>query len=148
MRLQADGGTESTGSKIYDELADGSEQVAKAIVLATKDHKRILLEFGANGCGWCIKLHKLFESDKTISEELKANYVFALIDNNKEHDKEHNKNLVVKYGAEYNFGWPFLVVLNTDGTHLVTKNTGDLEEGDHHNPQKVLAFLKEWEPKR
>jgi hypothetical protein len=28
----------------------------------------------------------------------------------------------------------------------LAKHTGRLEEGDHHDPKKVLAFLENWEP--
>jgi thiol:disulfide interchange protein len=128
--------------KIYDETADGNKQVA--VAMAEKEHKRILLQFGANWCGWCHKLHQLCETDKTISAALKAGYVVAMIDV----DKGHNKDLVAKFGAEHGYGLPFLVVLDSDGKHLLTKHSDDLEEGDHHSPQKVLAFLKEWAPKR
>ena len=34
------------------------------------------------------------------------------------------------------------------GLGQITKNTAELEEGNHHNPAKVLAFLKEWAPKK
>lgn len=129
---------------IYNESLDGNKQVADAVVIAQKEHKRILLQFGANWCSWCHKLHKLCNTDKSVSEELKADYVVAMIDV----DKGHNNDLVAKYGAEQGFGLPFLVVLDGDGKHLLTKHSDDLEEGDHHNPAKVLAFLKEWSAKR
>lgn len=51
-----------------------------------------------------------------------------------------------KYQGSYG-GVPFLVVLDADGKYLLTQHTAVLEEGDHHSPQKVLAFLKEWAPK-
>ena len=35
----------------------------------------MLLQFGANWCGWCHKLHGLFEEDKRIAEKLKSDYV-------------------------------------------------------------------------
>jgi thiol-disulfide isomerase/thioredoxin len=133
-----DHATKTNRTSIYDESANGDKQVADAVVIARREHKRILLQFGANWCGWCRRLHKLFESDKSVSEELRADYIVVLIDVN----KEHNKDLVVKYGAETDYGLPFLVVLDSDGTHLITKHSDDFEEGDHHNPQKVLAFLK------
>jgi thiol:disulfide interchange protein len=135
---QADETSYAKQPKIYDESADGNKQVADAIVIAKRERKRILLEFGANWCVWCHRLHDLFESDKSVSAELKADYVVALIDVN----KGHNEDLVVKYGAKTGYGLPFLVLLDSDGTHLVTKHSDDFEEGDHHNPQKVLAFLK------
>jgi thiol:disulfide interchange protein len=143
ISLRADDATESKQTIIYDESADGRKQIADAVSVAGKDHKRILLQFGANWCGWCHKLHKLFDSDKSISAELKADYVVVLIDVN----KGHNKDLVTQYGAEH-FGLPFLVVLDGDGKFLLAKHSDDFEQGDHHDPQKVLAFLKEMAPKQ
>jgi hypothetical protein len=40
------------------------------------------------------------------------------------------------------------VILDSQGKHLTTKDTGELEEGDHHSPEKVLAFLNQWSPKK
>ena len=37
---------------------DGGETIA--LVVAMKEDKRVLLQFGANWCGWCHRLHKLF----------------------------------------------------------------------------------------
>jgi thiol:disulfide interchange protein len=124
---------------IYDESADGSKQIAEAVVLAGKEHKRVLLQFGANWCGWCHKLHTLFETDKSIAQVLRSNYVVALIDVN----ERHNEDLFKKYSAGGS-GIPFIVILDTDGKYLHTQHTAVLEEGDHHSPQKVLAFLNEW----
>jgi thioredoxin-related protein len=127
---------------LYDESADGAKQIAAALDKATKEHKRVLLMFGANWCGWCHKLHTLFETDKNIADELKSKYVVAMIDMN----DGHNGDLFHRYKGDYD-GVPFLVVLEADGKYLLTQHTGVLEEGDHHSPQKVLAFLKEWAPK-
>jgi hypothetical protein len=87
-------------------------------------------------------LHTLFDTDKNIASVLKSNYVVALIDVN----NGHNEDLHKKY-AGGSFEIPLIVILDADGKHLITEHTGVLEEGDHHSPQKVLAFLKEWTPK-
>lgn len=139
--LPAGGAEKATQPKLYNESADGDKQLADAMVIARKEHKQILLQFGANWCGWCWKLHKLFESDKSVRGELSTNYVLVLIDVN----QDHNKGFAVKYGADRH-GLPFLVLLDREGKLLTTKDTSDLEAGDHHSPQKVLAFLKAWEP--
>jgi hypothetical protein len=135
------GADKPTEPKIYDESANGDKQVAVATVIARRERKHILLQFGANWCGLCLKLHKLFESDKSIHEELSTNYVLVLIDVN----EGHNKDFGAKYGADKH-GIPFLAVLNRDGKAITTKDTGDLEEGNHYSPEKVLTFLKTWEP--
>ena len=130
--------------KIYDESADGSKQITSALAIAKKENKRVMLQFGANWCGWCHKLHKLCETDKAIAEKLKADYVVVLIDVN----EGHNKDTDTKYGHPTRFGLPAIVILDAEGKQLTTKDTGQLEEGDHHKPEKVMAFLKEWAGKK
>lgn len=130
--------------KIYDESADGAKQIADALTSAKKDNKRVLLQFGANWCGWCHKLHKLFATDKAIGERLKADYVVVMIDVN----ENHNRDINLKYGKPTQFGLPVIVILDAEGRQLTTKDSGELEQGDHHDPEKVLAFLKQWSPKR
>jgi thiol:disulfide interchange protein len=127
---------------IYDESADGSKQIAQALALAGKDGKRVLLQFGANWCPWCHKLHSLFETDKKIAARLKSDYVVVLIDVN----KGHNSEVDARYGTPTQYGLPVLVILDAEGRQLTTKNSGELEEGDHHSPEKVMAFLKKWSP--
>src|SRR5580658_9866651 len=70
----------ATLPNIYDESADGSKQIADALALAGKDGKRVLLQFGANWCPWCHKLHSLFEKDQAIAARLKSDYVVVLVD--------------------------------------------------------------------
>lgn len=129
---------------IYDKSADGAKQIADALVIAKRDHKRVLLQFGANWCGWCHKLHDLFKKDKETARELSYEYVVVLIDVDKVDGKQHNAAVIEKYGKPTKHGLPVLVILDEDGKPLITQETGSLEEGDHHDPAKVLAVLKKW----
>lgn len=142
--IQAEDTSKVARPAIYDESADGSKQIADALVLAKKEGKQVLLQFGANWCGWCHKLHTLFATDTAIAEELKAHYVVVLIDVN----EDHNQKVDEAYGNPIRNGLPVIVILDPDGKPLTTQDTGKLEEGNHHDPAKVLAFLKEWAPKK
>jgi thioredoxin-related protein len=133
----------SSKPAIYDESADGQKQLTQAIEQAKKDNKAILLQFGANWCGWCHKLHHLFDTDQTIHSKLQKNYIVVMVDVN----EGHNSDFAAKYGAEKH-GLPCIVIFDSTGKHLTTKDTGELEEGDHHSPEKVLAFLNQWSPKK
>lgn len=128
---------------IYDESLDAEKQIAQAIEQAKKENKTILLQFGANWCGWCHKLHTLFDTDKAISSKLKSDFIVVMVDVN----KGHNSASATKYNAGTH-GIPCIVILDPQGKHLTTKDTGELEEGDHHSPDKVLAFLNQWSPKK
>jgi thiol-disulfide isomerase/thioredoxin len=140
----APGSAPRAGPSIYDEGADGAGQIADALARARMEHKHVLLQFGANWCGWCHRLHELCQADAAIAGKLKAEYVVVMIDVN----RGHNRDVDARYGNPTRLGLPALVVLDTEGRQLVTQNTGELEEGDHHNPAKVMAFLERWAPKR
>src|SRR5262249_23051927 len=40
---------------IYDETADARAEIDAALSRAQYDHKRVLVKFGGNWCGWCFK---------------------------------------------------------------------------------------------
>jgi thiol:disulfide interchange protein len=130
----------SSRPAIYDEKASGAAQIDQALAKAKKENKRVLLQFGANWCGWCHKLHKLFGADADISARLKQSYIVVMVDVN----KGHNGDIDKRYGNPTQFGLPVIVVLDADGKALTTQDTGKLEEGDHHDPKKVLTFLNQW----
>ena len=45
---------------VYDEAADAKADVAAAVAKAKKEKKRVLVTLGANWCGWCRALDRLF----------------------------------------------------------------------------------------
>lgn len=130
----------SPQSKVYDEAAEGARQIADALIEAKKEHKRVLLEIGANWCGPCRLLHAFFESEKSVNAVLKAGYVVVLIDN------DHNQELSAKYFYDVDFGLPVIVILADDGLYLTTKNSDELVTGGDYNAEKTVAFLQAWAP--
>jgi thiol:disulfide interchange protein len=129
---------------IYNPDANAAADIDKALAQASKEHKHVLLQIGGNWCPWCIKLHSLFSTDPTIDSLLKADYVFVLVNYSKEN---RNLSLMRKYGFPQRFGFPVLVVLDANGLRLHTQDSGLLEGGKQHDPQKVLTFLKAWTSK-
>lgn len=142
----AAGGDKTKRPQIYDTAADGEKQIAAALESARSDNKRVLLQFGANWCSWCHKLHDLFEKDREIARKLLYEYELVLIDVDDVDGKKHNETVNKRYGQPTKLGLPVFVVLDAEGKQLTTQETGSLEEGDHHDPAKVLAFLTKWQP--
>ncbi len=134
------------GPDIYDIRADGDVLIQAAIAKAGAEHKRILLDFGANWCPWCHLLHGTFEKDPTVSAELQKDYVVVMIDVNTRRGPKRNASVNARLGNPIQHGLPVLMVLDSDGTALTTKDSGELEEGDHHSPAKIEAFLLKWAP--
>jgi len=85
-------------------------------------------------------LSGLLNTNSELARIVQESFIIVLIDV----DKGHNQDVVKRYGNPTRFGLPVLVVLDTDGTQLTTQDTGKLEEGNHHDPAKVKAFLEQW----
>jgi len=132
---------------VYDEKADGKQQVAAALAKAKKENQRVLIQWGANWCGWCKWLAGTMKSDNDLRRELLYEYQVVHIDIGK-FDK--HKDLAKQLGAELK-SIPFLTILDADGKALVQQNTEPFEakvDGkDGHDSKLLLAFLKKHEAK-
>lgn len=128
---------------VYDEQADGHKQVAEALAKAKRDNQRVIIQWGANWCGWCKWLAGTMHSDQDLAHELLYEYQLVHIDVGR-FDK--HKDLAKELGADFH-AIPFLTILDGDGKPLVQQNTEPFEINTNdthgHDPAKVLAFLKE-----
>lgn len=128
---------------IYNPNADAKLEIENAIKQAKKENKHVLVQVWGNWCPWCVKLHNYFQTDATVKEVLTSNYIVVKVNYSKE-----NKNPDVLKTLEnpQRFGFPVLVVLNSNGQRIHTQDSGLLESGDGYDPKKVIGFLKNWTP--
>jgi len=130
---------------VYDEKADAAKDIAAAVARAEKNHSRVLVQWGANWCGWCRMLHATSQSDKPIAKELHDEYEVVYVDVGR-FDK--HMELATKYGADLKKeGLPYLTVIAGDDKAVANQETGSLElpkgaQAKGHDAAKVLAFLK------
>lgn len=144
----ADEGAKKFGPpSIYDTKADGDKQIAAALVKASRDNKRVLLQFGADWCIWCHRMHALLESDPQISKTMLHEYELVLIDIAEVDGMKHNAQVDARYGRPTRHGLPVWVVLGADGRQLTTIQTEPLESGDGYDTAKVLDVLNRWKAK-
>lgn len=125
---------------IYDESGNGLKQIMHAVDQAKKESKRVLIQFGGNWCGWCVKLHSLCQSDATLSATLNKNYIVVHL------DTQSNPEVAKTYAPEAK-SVPYLEVLDSDGNILTTQQTEVFESGGGHDPAKLNAWLVEWATK-
>jgi thiol:disulfide interchange protein len=129
---------------IYDPSANAHEQIAQALAAGKREGKRVLLQFGANWCPDCQAMHKLFHNHPEIAAALRAHYVLVMVNTDNSDGPRRNADIVAKYGNPIEKGIPALVILDSNGAQLTTKNNNPLNDKDHRNPDKVLAFLQKW----
>jgi thioredoxin-related protein len=132
---------------LYDPQADARAQVEAAVARARRDHSRVLVMFGFEGCSWCHKLHRLFEQDEEIRKLLRDEYVLVLVDINAPHADEllrEVKGVLAPDDLQKAVGFPFLGVLDDNGKVVTAQPTGPLEKGKGHDPALVKKFLERW----
>lgn len=133
----------SIGQKIYNPSANAKNDIANAVRKAKQEGKHVMIQVGGNWCPWCIKLHKYLNSTEEINTLLAENYVFLEVNYSKE-----NKNLDVLAELDYpqRFGFPVMVIIDSNGDRIHTQNTGNLEEAKAYDLKKVKSFLYNWRP--
>jgi uncharacterized protein YciI/thioredoxin-related protein len=134
-------GNPTTAIHKFDPARDAAKDIRDAVVEATTTHKRILLDVGGEWCIWCRRLDSLFAANPGLSDFLHQQYVVVKVNVSKENE---NTKVLSEYPVVK--GYPHLFVLEQDGTLLHSQDTGELESGKHHDPDKVMAFLKKWAP--
>lgn len=130
-------------AKVYDEAADARQVVTAAIAKAHKANQRVLIQWGANWCGWCKWLAGTMKSNEDVRHELDYEYQVVHVDIG-HFDK--NLDLAKDLGAKFE-AIPFLTILDGDGKALVQQNTepfeAEIDGKPGHDPKKLLAFLVE-----
>ena len=132
-------------AQVYDEKADAAKAIDAALAKAKRNHTRVLVQWGANWCGWCKMLHATFQTDKDIGKELRYEYEVVFVDVGR---FDRNIELSAKFGADLKkSGLPFLTVIDADGRPVANQETGSLElpsgaQAKGHDVAKVMAFLK------
>ena len=92
-------------------------------------------------CIWYKKLDQCFDRNEDVSGFLRQNFVVVKVN-----FILRNKNERVLSRYPEILGFPDLFVFDDAGRLLRSQDTAELEEGDHHDHGKVLAFLRRWAP--
>jgi thiol:disulfide interchange protein len=128
------------GRVIYSETADAHAEIAQAIQIATKEHKRVLLDFGGNWCGDCQVLDIYFHQSPNLAI-LDKNYVLVDIDIGR---MDKNVDVAEKYNVPLKRGVPALAVLDSRGHLLYSQKNGEFESMRHMDSGSVTQFLNQW----
>lgn len=133
----------SDSTKLYDPRANVAEDVSKLLTKAKKEKKHVLLQIGGNWCVWCYRLNSFVQTDTLLKKIANDNFVIYHLNYSKEN---YNLPYLKKLGFPQRFGFPVLVVLDSDGNRLHTQDSALLEKGNGYDHEKVKSFLKSWAP--
>lgn len=123
----------------FDPQRDAAADIQKAVKIAQKNDKRILLDVGGEWCIWCHRLDRFIENNREIREYLKKHYIVVKINYS-----EENKNEALLSEYPEIPGYPHFFVLDKNGDFLHSQGTAELEKEKSYDAGKILAFLKKW----
>jgi thiol:disulfide interchange protein len=122
---------------LYSETSNAATDISVAIAQASREHKRILLDFGGNWCGDCQVLDIYYH--QSPNAELLAKH-FILVHINIGHMDE-NVAIAQKYNVPITKGVPALAVLDSHGKLLYAEHDKEFE---HTSPSAITDFLNRW----
>lgn len=128
---------------IYPANADAHAEIKEAEEKAEREHKRLLLVFGANWCFDCHVLDLAFQRPD-LAPIIAANYEVVHVDLGPEEEK--NSDLVREYEVPLNKGIPALAVAESDGKLVVSQKKGEFEDARGLTPEALAEFLNRWKP--
>ena len=108
---------------IYPDPAVAKNEIKAALAKATKEHKRVILDFGGNWCGDCRVLARYFDQAPNAAL-LKANFILVEVNIGK---FDRNKDIAKTYGVPLEKGVPALAVLDAHGKTLLSQKNGEFE---------------------
>lgn len=127
--------------KLYDPSLDGMKQIKDAVAAAGKQGKHVLIQYGGNWCGWCIRFDALCKGDTSLTKAVSENYIPVKLN----YDPVNRNNAANEYlGNPVRFGFPVFIILDGKGKVLHIQDSGLLEEGKGYSKEKVLGFFKNW----
>ena len=132
----------STKKEIYDPGVDAHAEIQHALTLATRQHKRVLVVFGANWCYDCHVLDLAFHRPD-VEPVLQKNFEVVHVDIG---EGNKNQDLMQQYEVPMKKGIPGVAVLDSDGKLLYSQKSGEFENARSLSPEDVLAFLNKWKP--
>lgn len=128
---------------LYDPSLDGMKQIKDAVVKAKSEGKHVLIQYGGNWCGWCIKFDAFCKADTAIMRVINKNYVPVKLN----YDQTNKNDAANEYlGNPTRFGFPVFIIVDGNGKVLHIQDSSLLEEGQGYNQKKVIGFFSGWTP--
>lgn len=123
----------------YDPKADPKADFQAALARASKEGRNVLMDVGGEWCSWCHRMDKYLTEHEELRTLLEKDYVVVKVNFSEENN---NERFLAQYPAID--GYPHIFVFDASGKLLISKSTGDLEEGKSYNLQRFEEFLTQY----
>jgi thioredoxin 1 len=129
---------------LYPADVDAHAEIKEAEEKAAKEHKRLLLVFGANWCFDCHVLDLAFHGPD-LAPLISSSYEVVHVDIGD--DGKKNADVAKQFDVSLDKGVPTMAVVESDGRVVVSEKNGEFEDARQLTPEYLAEFLNKWKPK-
>lgn len=127
----------------FDPRRDAKADIQRALEVAARENKRVLLEVGGDWCPFCKVLDRFFEDHADILAFRRRNFVYVKVNFSEEN---RNEEALVAYPLIR--GFPHFYVLDARGKMLISQRVALLGTQTGYSPERFRAFLERFSPAR
>jgi thiol-disulfide isomerase/thioredoxin len=132
----------NTSVDLYPANVDAKAEIKEAVARAGREHKRVILVFGANWCYDCKVLDfALHQPD--LAKIAEPNFIVVHVNIG---EGKLNNDVAAEYKTPLEHGIPALAVLDSHGKLLYSQQHGEFEGARSMDPDDLIAFLNKWKP--
>jgi thiol-disulfide isomerase/thioredoxin len=132
----------NTDADLYPANVDAKAEIKEAVARAGREHKRVILVFGANWCYDCRVLDfALHQPD--LAKIADPNFIVVHVNIG---EGKLNNDVAAEYKTPLEHGIPALAVLDSNGKLLYSQQRGEFENARAMDPDDLIAFLNKWKP--
>jgi thiol:disulfide interchange protein len=124
--------------QLYPPVEQAESDLRAALILARRQHKRVILDFGGDWCGDCQVLDIYFHREPN-ADLLARNFIKVNVNIGHE---DANLDIAHKYGVPVH-GVPALAVLDAQGKVLYAQDK-EFSDMRYMQSQSVTDFLNKW----
>lgn len=125
--------------QVYPVGVDAKSDIAAALKTAELQNKLVLVHFGGNWCGPCIRLHNVLSNDVLVAPIVRKHYVVVKVNVGR---FNKNMDIAVRYGLDLRAcGVPVLVALGMDGRLIIPEVHGNRAYISDIEPAKLSEVL-------
>ena len=125
---------------LYPANVEAAAEIKEAEEIAARDHKRVLLVFGANWCYDCHVMDIAFHRPDFLPVMERYEVVHVDIGD----DGKKNGDMAKQFQVPLEKGVPALAVVESTGQLVVSQKNGEFENTRAMTPEALLEFLDKW----
>jgi len=128
---------------LYPADVDAQAEIKEAEERAAKEHKRLLLVFGAN---WCFDCHVLDLAFRRPDIAALVDPYYEVVHVDIGPDGHKNQDLAKQFGVPLDKGVPAVSVAESNGTVIFSSKNGEVEDARGLTTETLADFLRKWRP--